>query len=46
MSDVLTRIEGKAGVLSLNRPKALHALTLDMVHIMTQAFVLVGISPF
>ena len=37
MSDVLTRIEGKAGVLSLNRPKALHALTLDMVHIMTQA---------
>ena len=37
MSDVLTRIEGRAGVLSLNRPKALHALTLDMVHIMTQA---------
>ena len=37
MSDVLTRVEGKAGVLSLNRPKALHALTLDMVHIMTQA---------
>ena len=37
MSDVLTRIEGKAGFLSLNRPKAIHALTLDMVHIMTEA---------
>ena len=37
MSDVLTRIDGKAGVLSLNRPSAIHALTLDMVHIMTEA---------
>ena len=37
MSDVLTRIEGKAVFLSLNRPKAIHALTLDMVHIMTEA---------
>ncbi|MEY3704448.1 MAG: hypothetical protein RLZZ561_2068 [Pseudomonadota bacterium] len=37
MSDVLTRVEGKAGFLSLNRPKAIHALTLDMVHIMTEA---------
>ncbi len=37
MSDVLTRIAGKAGFLSLNRPKAIHALTLDMVHIMTEA---------
>jgi len=37
MSEVLTRIEGKAGFLSLNRPKAIHALTLDMVHIMTEA---------
>ena len=36
MSDVLTRIEGKAGFLSLNRPKAIHALTLDMVHLMTE----------
>lgn len=37
MSEVLTRVEGKAGFLSLNRPNAIHALTLDMVHIMTEA---------
>ena len=37
MTDVLTRIEGKVGFLSLNRPSAIHALTLDMVHIMTEA---------
>ncbi|MFN5758114.1 MAG: enoyl-CoA hydratase/isomerase family protein [Sphingomonadaceae bacterium] len=37
MSEVLTHIEGKVGFLSLNRPKAIHALTLDMVHIMTEA---------
>lgn len=37
MSDVLTHKAGKAGFLSLNRPKAIHALTLDMVHDMTQA---------
>lgn len=36
-SDILTRIEGHAGIISLNRPSALHALTLDMVHQMTQA---------
>jgi enoyl-CoA hydratase len=35
--DVLTRIEGHAGIISLNRPAALHALTLDMVHTMTEA---------
>ncbi len=35
--DVLSRIEGRAGVLSLNRPSAIHALTLDMVHAMTEA---------
>jgi enoyl-CoA hydratase len=35
--DVLTRIEGHAGIISLNRPAALHALTLDMVHLMTEA---------
>ena len=35
--DVLTRIEGHAGIISLNRPAALHALTLDMVHAMTEA---------
>lgn len=37
MTDVLTRIDGKVGVLSLNRPSAIHALTLDMVHSMTEA---------
>ena len=34
-TDILTRIEGHAGIISLNRPAALHALTLDMVHAMT-----------
>jgi enoyl-CoA hydratase len=38
MSDeVLIRREGHAGILSLNRPKALHALTLEMCHAMTAA---------
>jgi enoyl-CoA hydratase len=38
MSDpVLTRREGAAGILSLNRPKAIHALTLEMVDAMTAA---------
>ena len=35
--DLITRIEGKAGRISLNRPAALHALNLDMVHAMTAA---------
>ncbi|MCH4151519.1 MAG: enoyl-CoA hydratase/isomerase family protein [Sphingobium sp.] len=35
--DVLVRREGSAGILSLNRPKAIHALTLDMVRAMTTA---------
>lgn len=35
--DILTRIEGHAGIISLNRPGAIHALTLDMVHAMTAA---------
>jgi len=35
--DVLIRIEGGAGILSLNRPKAIHALNLPMVHAMTEA---------
>ena len=35
--EVLIRREGAAGFLSLNRPKAIHALTLDMVHAMTAA---------
>jgi enoyl-CoA hydratase len=37
MQDVITRREGAAGWISLNRPKAIHALTLDMVHAMTAA---------
>ncbi len=36
-SEVLIRRDGHAGCLSLNRPAALHALTLDMVHALTAA---------
>ena len=36
-TDIITRVEGHAGFISLNRPAALHALTLDMVHAMTKA---------
>jgi enoyl-CoA hydratase len=35
--DILARVQGHAGIISLNRPAALHALTLDMVHGMTEA---------
>ena len=35
--EVLIRIEGRIGRLSLNRPKALHALTTAMCHTMTEA---------
>ena len=35
--DIIIRREGAAGFLSLNRPKAIHALTLPMVHAMTAA---------
>jgi enoyl-CoA hydratase len=35
--NVDVRIDGHAGIISLNRPGALHALTLDMVHAMTEA---------
>ncbi|WP_374526975.1 enoyl-CoA hydratase/isomerase family protein [Novosphingobium sp.] len=35
--DVIIRRDGAAGFLSLNRPKAIHALTLPMVHAMTEA---------
>lgn len=35
--DVLVRTQGAVGVLSLNRPKAIHALNLPMVHAMTEA---------
>lgn len=32
MSGVTARIEGRAGCITLNRPQALNALTLEMVH--------------
>ena len=35
--DVLVTREGAAAFLSLNRPAALHALTLDMCHEMSAA---------
>ncbi|WP_026166999.1 enoyl-CoA hydratase/isomerase family protein [Novosphingobium nitrogenifigens] len=35
--EVLVRREGATGVLSLNRPRAIHALNLGMVRAMTQA---------
>lgn len=35
--EVLTRIEGAVGRITLNRPKALHALNLAMCEAMTQA---------
>jgi enoyl-CoA hydratase len=34
-TELLIRTQGHAGIISLNRPAALHALTLDMVHSMT-----------
>ena len=37
MSEVLTRIEGSVGRITLNRPKALHALNLGMCEAMTAA---------
>ena len=37
MSDVIVRVEGKVGRLSLNRPQALHALTLEMCRLITTA---------
>ena len=35
--EVLVRIEGRVGRLTLNRPKALHALTATMCRLMTEA---------
>ena len=35
--DILLKVEGHAGFIGLNRPSALHALTLPMVHAMTAA---------
>ncbi|MFZ1743745.1 MAG: enoyl-CoA hydratase/isomerase family protein [Pontixanthobacter sp.] len=37
MSEVLIHKHGRVGHISLNRPKALHALTLDMCHTMSAA---------
>jgi enoyl-CoA hydratase len=36
-ADILTRTEGHAGIITLNRASALHALTLEMVHAMRDA---------
>jgi enoyl-CoA hydratase len=36
-AEVLVRVEGKVGRLTLNRPKALHALTTNMCRLMTEA---------
>ena len=36
---VLARVEGRVGRLTLNRGKALHALTLDMIRLITRALV-------
>ena len=35
--ELITRREGVAGIISLNRPKAIHALTVEMDHAMTEA---------
>lgn len=37
--DILTRIQGRAAIISLNRPAALHALTTDMCSAMTAALI-------
>ena len=38
-TEILARMTGQIGHLSLNRPKALHALTLDMVGAMIRRLV-------
>jgi enoyl-CoA hydratase/carnithine racemase len=37
MSDVIAQMEGRIGCITLNRPKALNALSLEMVRSLTQA---------
>jgi enoyl-CoA hydratase len=36
-AEVLVRVDGKVGRLTLNRPKALHSLTLNMCRLMAEA---------
>jgi enoyl-CoA hydratase len=38
-SEVIARIEGSVGRITLNRPQALHALTTNMIRLMTDALV-------
>ena len=38
-TDILTSVEGRAGRIRLNRPKAIHALTKDMCSAMIAALV-------
>jgi enoyl-CoA hydratase len=35
--EVITRVEGKVGRITLNRPQALHALTTNMIRLITEA---------
>jgi len=37
MNDVTTEVRGRAGLITLNRPKALNALSLGMIRALTQA---------
>jgi enoyl-CoA hydratase len=37
--EVIVRIEGRVGRLTLNRPQALHALTTNMIRLLTEALV-------
>lgn len=39
MTDVLTEVQGPVGLITLNRPKALNALSLGMVRDITQALI-------
>ncbi|PUE15472.1 enoyl-CoA hydratase/isomerase family protein [Limnohabitans sp. WS1] len=45
MSDVIAQIEGRIGCITLNRPKALNALYLDMVRSITQALLDWKVNP-
>ena len=37
MSEVIAEIQGRIGCITLNRPKALNALSLPMIRAFTQA---------